>query len=85
MLKVILASVLAAQTLVQPAAAATTINVSNAAELIAALKAAKPGDTIQLADGDYGDQFVATTSGTMPPANTARRRNSACSPASSRS
>jgi parallel beta-helix repeat protein len=63
-LKAILASVLAVQALAQPAAAATTINVSTAAQLIAALKAAKPGDTIQLADGDYGDQFVATTSGT---------------------
>ncbi|GAB3893749.1 right-handed parallel beta-helix repeat-containing protein [Kibdelosporangium lantanae] len=57
----ITALVLASQ-LAQPAA--STINVSNAAQLIGALKAAKPGDTIQLADGDYGDQFIATTSGT---------------------
>jgi hypothetical protein len=42
----------------------STINVSTAAQLIAALAAAKPGYTIQLADGDYGDQFVATTPGT---------------------
>jgi parallel beta-helix repeat protein len=44
--------------------ASSTINVSNAAQLKAALAAAKPGDTIQLADGDYGDQFIATTPGT---------------------
>jgi hypothetical protein len=48
--------------LAQPAS--STINVSTAAQLRAALAAAKPGDTIQLADGDYGDQFVATTAGT---------------------
>jgi hypothetical protein len=62
MIKTISAIALASQ-FVMPTAA-STINVSNATELIAAIKAAKPGDTIQLADGDYGDQFVATTSGT---------------------
>ena len=53
---------LVAQFAAHPSAA--TINVSNSAQLIAALKAAKPGDTIQLADGNYADQFVATTAGT---------------------
>ncbi|GAA3436844.1 right-handed parallel beta-helix repeat-containing protein [Kutzneria kofuensis] len=62
MIKTIAAAALVAQFAVHPVA--STINVGNAAELIAALKAAKPGDTIQLADGDYGDQFIATTSGT---------------------
>jgi len=61
-IKTLTAAALVAGFAVHPAAA--TINVSTAAQLIAALKAAKPGDTIQLADGDYGDQFVATTSGT---------------------
>jgi hypothetical protein len=63
MIKTVSAIALLAQ-FALPSAAAATINVSNAAELIAALKAAQPGDTIQLADGDYGDQFVATTPGT---------------------
>ncbi|QUQ63553.1 right-handed parallel beta-helix repeat-containing protein [Kutzneria sp. CA-103260] len=62
MIKTLTAAALVAGFAVHPAA--STINVSNVAQLIAALKAAKPGDTIQLADGDYGDQFVATTSGT---------------------
>jgi len=64
MIKALTAFALLAPFALQPAAAATTINVSTAAQLVAALKAAKPGDTIQLADGDYGDQFIATTSGT---------------------
>ncbi|MFI9381789.1 right-handed parallel beta-helix repeat-containing protein [Kutzneria sp. NPDC052558] len=61
MIKTLTAAALVAGFAVHPTAA--TINVSNSAQLIAALKAAKPGDTIQLADGDYGDQFVATTPG----------------------
>jgi hypothetical protein len=44
--------------------AATTINVSTATHLSAALPAAKPGDTISLADGDYSGAFVATKPGT---------------------
>lgn len=62
MIKTLTAAALVAGFLAHPTA--STINVSTAAQLIAALKAAKPGDTIQLADGDYGDQFIATTSGT---------------------
>jgi hypothetical protein len=63
----IAAMALVAQFIASPAASAasaTTINVSNATQLKAALAAAKPGDTIKLADGDYGDQFIATTPGT---------------------
>ncbi|AHH94744.1 hypothetical protein GCM10010174_37020 [Kutzneria viridogrisea] len=45
-------------------AAGTTYQVGTAAQLRTALSAAKPGDTIKLADGDYADQFLATTSGT---------------------
>jgi hypothetical protein len=48
----------------QPAHAATTYNVSTATQLKSALAAAKPGDTISLANGNYADQFVATTPGT---------------------
>jgi hypothetical protein len=43
---------------------ATTVNVSTAAQLTAALSAAKPGETIQLAAGKYSGTFIATTSGT---------------------
>ena len=48
----------------QAAHAATTYQVATAAQLKAALAAAKPGDTINLADGSYADQFVAKTPGT---------------------
>nr|WP_240529352.1 right-handed parallel beta-helix repeat-containing protein [Streptomyces antioxidans] len=40
------------------------IPVSTAAELTSALAAAKPGETIQLADGSYTGKFVAATPGT---------------------
>lgn len=64
-IKTIAAMALAAQFAVHPtAAAASTVNVTNAAQLKAALAAAQPGQTIHLADGDYGDQFIATTPGT---------------------
>lgn len=43
---------------------ATTITVSTSTQLVAALKAALPGDTIALSDGTYRGQFVASTPGT---------------------
>jgi hypothetical protein len=43
---------------------AATVNVSNADELNAALKAAQPGAVIKMADGTYQDHFVAKNSGT---------------------
>ncbi|HEY4458701.1 MAG TPA: right-handed parallel beta-helix repeat-containing protein, partial [Pseudonocardiaceae bacterium] len=46
------------------AATGTTISVSTSAQLLAALKAVQPGDTISLADGTYSGTFVGTTSGT---------------------
>ncbi|WP_329046137.1 right-handed parallel beta-helix repeat-containing protein [Amycolatopsis sp. NBC_01488] len=61
MLKALAALSLIGQ-LVHPAA--TTIDVATAAQLSAALSAAKAGDTIKLADGDYSGQFVATRPGT---------------------
>jgi hypothetical protein len=50
MLKTLAAIALVAQIAVHPTS--TTINVANATQLSAALAAAKPGDTIVLADGD---------------------------------
>ncbi|MFF3456067.1 nitrous oxide reductase family maturation protein NosD [Streptomyces sp. NPDC002730] len=47
-----------------PAQAATVIDVTTAAQLKSALSAARPGDTIQLADGTYSGNFKATTPGT---------------------
>ncbi|POX61812.1 sheath polysaccharide-degrading enzyme [Streptomyces sp. Ru62] len=47
-----------------PASAATTIEVTTAAQLKAALGAAGPGDTIHLADGTYTGNFKATTPAT---------------------
>ena len=47
-----------------PSAPGTTINVSTSANLLAALKAVKPGDTISLANGTYSGTFIGTTSGT---------------------
>jgi hypothetical protein len=44
---------------------ATTMDVSDAASLKAALTAAKPGDSIHLHDGMYRGRFTATASGTM--------------------
>ena len=41
-----------------------TVEVSSAEQLTAALADAKPGDSIQLADGTYTGEFVATASGT---------------------
>lgn len=41
-----------------------TISVSGAAELTAALASAAPGDVIELADGTYDGNFVASVSGT---------------------
>ncbi|MDX3230947.1 hypothetical protein [Streptomyces sp. ME19-01-6] len=43
---------------------ARPIAVSDAAQLKDALAAARPGDTIELADGTYRGGFVITTSGT---------------------
>ncbi|AQU65238.1 right-handed parallel beta-helix repeat-containing protein [Streptomyces niveus] len=43
---------------------AAVINVKTAAELKAALTAARPGDTIQLADGNYTGNFKALVAGT---------------------
>ncbi len=45
-------------------AAANTVRVSTAKELQAALSAAVPGRTIQLADGTYSGNFKITTAGT---------------------
>jgi nitrous oxidase accessory protein NosD len=42
----------------------TTVSVSTAAQLAAALTAAVPGQTIRLANGTYNGNFVATASGT---------------------
>ncbi|MFJ4579795.1 right-handed parallel beta-helix repeat-containing protein [Streptomyces echinatus] len=47
-----------------PAAAATTLEVTTAAQLKSALGAAGPGDTIHLADGTYTGNFKATTPAT---------------------
>lgn len=47
-----------------PAQAATVIDVTTAAQLKSALSAARPGDTIQLADGTYSGNLKATTPGT---------------------
>ncbi|MFJ4852888.1 right-handed parallel beta-helix repeat-containing protein [Streptomyces sp. NPDC088730] len=46
------------------AGAATVIQVSTAAQLKSALTAARPGDTIQLANGTYTGNFKATAPGT---------------------
>ncbi|MFI1399824.1 right-handed parallel beta-helix repeat-containing protein [Streptomyces sp. NPDC020681] len=50
--------------LATPAKAAAVIDVTTAAELKAALTAARPGDTIQLADGTYTGNFKTTAAGT---------------------
>ena len=42
----------------------TTVKVSTAAELTAALAAAQPGETIQLAAGTYSGAFTGTVNGT---------------------
>ncbi|KUH35480.1 MULTISPECIES: right-handed parallel beta-helix repeat-containing protein [Streptomyces] len=47
-----------------PAGAAAVVDVSTAAQLKAALAAARPGDTIRLADGTYRGNFKATVPGT---------------------
>lgn len=47
-----------------PAGAATTVEVTTAKELKAALTAAAPGQTIHLADGTYTGNFKVTASGT---------------------
>ncbi|MGW0700432.1 right-handed parallel beta-helix repeat-containing protein [Streptomyces sp. NPDC002867] len=49
--------------LAAPAEAATVIDVDTAAELKAALTAARPDDTIQLADGTYTGNFRTTVDG----------------------
>ncbi|GAA4923971.1 nitrous oxide reductase family maturation protein NosD [Streptomyces coeruleoprunus] len=46
------------------AGTAAVIDVSTTAQLKAALSAARPGDTIRLADGTYTGNFKATTPGT---------------------
>src|SRR5699024_5063009 len=43
---------------------ASTLHVHNAAELTNALNHVKPGDTIQLADGEYHGTFKAHVTGT---------------------
>ncbi|MEU4495222.1 right-handed parallel beta-helix repeat-containing protein [Streptomyces sp. NPDC023998] len=50
--------------LTTPAGAAAVINVTTAPQLKSALSAARPGDTIQLADGVYTGNFKTTASGT---------------------
>jgi hypothetical protein len=55
-------AVASAKTLSAPAAA--TISVTTAAELMAALLNVQPGGVIQLADGRYVGNFVATVNGT---------------------
>lgn len=45
-------------------AADTTVRVSNGSQLKAALAAAVPGQTIELADGSYSGNFKITTGGT---------------------
>ncbi|MFF7975405.1 right-handed parallel beta-helix repeat-containing protein [Streptomyces sp. NPDC007905] len=47
-----------------PSAAASTIEVGTAAQLKTALRGARPGDTIHLADGTYTGNFKATTPST---------------------
>ncbi|MEU2436327.1 right-handed parallel beta-helix repeat-containing protein [Streptomyces rubradiris] len=47
-----------------PASAAGTVEVTTAAQLKTALAAARPGDTIHLADGTYTGNFKATTPAT---------------------
>lgn len=44
---------------------AATVTVSSADDLTRALAAARPGDSIRLADGTYAGKFVASTSGTQ--------------------
>ncbi|QIP87021.1 sheath polysaccharide-degrading enzyme [Streptomyces sp. Tu 2975] len=63
----LLASLLAAgglSLLATPADAASVIDVDTATELKAALTAARPGDTIQLADGTYTGNFKTSVDGT---------------------
>ncbi|MFE8937755.1 right-handed parallel beta-helix repeat-containing protein [Streptomyces sp. NPDC007872] len=59
----LLPALLAVPLVTSPAAAAT-IEVTTAAQLKSALTAARPGDTIHLADGTYTGNFKATTPGT---------------------
>jgi hypothetical protein len=47
-----------------PAASGDVRRVTSAAELQAALKAARPGQVIQMADGNYAGRFVVSVSGT---------------------
>ncbi|OYP18195.1 sheath polysaccharide-degrading enzyme [Streptomyces sp. FBKL.4005] len=51
-------------TATDPAWAAATVEVTTAAQLKTALGAARPGDTIHLADGTYTGNFKATTPAT---------------------
>ncbi|NUK05033.1 right-handed parallel beta-helix repeat-containing protein [Streptomyces lunaelactis] len=67
LLPALLASAVAAgglSLLATEAKAATVIDVTTAAQLKSALTAARPGDTIRLADGRYTGNFKATTPGT---------------------
>ncbi|MFE1232882.1 right-handed parallel beta-helix repeat-containing protein [Streptomyces sp. NPDC058745] len=50
--------------LAAPPASAATIEVTTSAQLKTALAAARPGDTIHLADGTYTGNFKATVPGT---------------------
>ncbi|MFG3226828.1 right-handed parallel beta-helix repeat-containing protein [Kitasatospora sp. NPDC048194] len=54
----------AAPAAVATSPAGTVVKVSTAKQLQAALAAAAPGQTIQLADGTYSGSFTATTPGT---------------------
>ncbi|GAA1222195.1 hypothetical protein GCM10009665_10510 [Kitasatospora nipponensis] len=49
---------------VAAATASSTVSVSTAAQLVSALAAAKPGETIKLADGTYKGVFRTTAKGT---------------------
>ncbi|MFJ4712389.1 right-handed parallel beta-helix repeat-containing protein [Streptomyces sp. NPDC088785] len=60
----VLAAALATPLFTAPAQAATTIEVTTAAQLKSALTAAAPGDTIHLADGTYTGNFKAYTAAT---------------------
>ena len=54
----------ATATTAAPSVKGTTISVTTSAQLLAALTAVQPGDTISLADGSYSGTFIGTVSGT---------------------
>jgi hypothetical protein len=57
-------AILSAIVIAPAANAATVVTVRTSSALVAALKAAKPGQTISLADGTYTGKFVAAANGT---------------------